>query len=178
VQALTLWLAPILSFTAEEIWQFIPKSDNQSIFLSQWYDAWPAIEGVNMAAWDELHVLRDEVNKALEETRQKGEIGSGLAAEVTLYANEEQIPKLTRLGEELRFLLITSGATVEPLNLKPAHLALSDTGIAIDVKASAYEKCARCWHRRPDIGQDSSHPELCLRCIGNITDKDEVRSFI
>ena len=177
-QALTLWLAPILSFTAEEIWKFIPKANDQSIFLSQWYDAWPAIEGVNMDAWNELHTIRDEVNKALEETRQKGEIGSGLAAEVTLYANEQQLPKLTRLGEELRFLLITSGATVEPLSLKPAHLALSDNGIAIDVKASAYEKCARCWHRRADIGQDSNHPELCLRCVGNITDKDEVRSFI
>ena len=178
VQALTLWLAPILSFTAEEIWQFIPKTDNQSIFLSGWYDAWPAIEDVNMAAWDELHALREEVNKSLEATRQKGEIGSGLAAEVTLYANETQLPKLTRLGEELRFLLITSGATVEPLSNKPTHLALSDTGIAIDVKASTHEKCARCWHRRPDIGQDSNHPELCLRCVGNITGNDEERLFI
>jgi isoleucyl-tRNA synthetase len=178
VKAFTLWLAPILSFTAEEIWQTIPGYNNQSIFLENWYDAWPEVAAVNMDDWEQLHQIRDEVNKALEETRQKGEIGSALAAEVNLYATSEVLPKLTRLGEELRFLLITSGAKVIPASNAPAGLALTEYGVSIEVTASVHEKCARCWHRRPDIGQNKEHPELCLRCVGNISGQDEVRHFI
>lgn len=178
VKAFTLWLAPILSFTAEEIWQTIPGYKNQSIFLETWYDAWPEVAAVNMDDWEQLHQIRDEVNKALEETRQKGEIGSALAAEVNLYATPEVLPKLTRLGEELRFLLITSGAKVIPAGNAPAGLALTEYGVSIEVTASVYEKCARCWHRRPAIGQNKEHPELCLRCVGNISGQDEVRHFI
>lgn len=177
-RAFTLWLAPILSFTAEEIARYIPGYSEQTIFTELWYEAWPVIDAVNMAEWDELHVIRDEVNKALEETRQKGEIGSALAAEVSLYADSSTFPKLTRLGEELRFLLITSEATVHPLASAPAGLVTTEYGVAIKVAASAHEKCARCWHRRPDIGQDAQHPELCLRCVGNISGQDEVRQFI
>ena len=177
VQALTLWLAPILSFTAEEIWQSIPGYNNESIFVGRWYDAWPVIEGLAMDDWDQLHAIRDEVNKALEETRQRGEIGSALAAQVTLYAQAHVMPKLTRLGQELRFLLMTSGANVQPMSLCPAGLAVTE-GVSIEVVPSTYEKCARCWHRRPDIGQDTLHPQLCLRCVGNISAQDEVRLFI
>lgn len=178
VQAFTLWLAPILSFTAEEIWQSIPGFNNESIFIQRWYESWPSIEVVNMEDWEQLHLIRDEVNKALEETRQKGEIGSALAAEVTLYADSKVLPKLTRLGEELRFLLITSGATVHPMSQVPAGLAATEYGVSIAVAASSFEKCARCWHRRSDVGQNNEHPELCLRCVGNISGQDEVRQFI
>lgn len=178
VQAFTLWLAPILSFTAEEIWQTIPAHKDESIFIEQWYTAWPAIDDVNMEDWSQLHLIRDEVNKALEETRQKGDIGSALAAEVTLYADSKVLPKLSRLGEELRFLLITSGAHAVPMAEIPSGIALSEYGVGIKVAASSYEKCARCWHRRPEVGSDRSHPELCLRCVGNISGRDEVRHFI
>lgn len=178
VKAFTIWLAPILSFTAEEIWQALPASNQESVFLEQWYSAWPKVTKVDMEDWEQLHAIRDEVNKALEETRQRGEIGSALAAEVTLYADDRVMPKLTRLGEELRFLLITSGAKVEPLAARSASAMQTDLGVSIAVAASTYEKCARCWHRRADVGQDASHPELCLRCVGNISGKDEQRSFI
>lgn len=178
VKAFTLWLAPILSFTAEEIWQAIPGNTHESIFIEQWYDAWPHIEDVSMADWEQLHSIRDEVNKSLEDTRQRGEIGSALAAEVTLYADSKLLPKLTRLGEELRFLLITSGASVQPMTSAPGGIAKTEYGVAIKVEASTYEKCARCWHRRPDVGQDQQHPELCLRCVGNINGHDELRLFI
>ena len=177
-QAFTLWLAPILSFTAEEIWNYIPKDNKDSVFLQPWYDAWPSTETVNMDDWGQLYLIRDEVNKALEATRQKGEIGSALAAEVTLFADEKVLPKLTRLGEELRFLLITSGATVKPMSASPAGLADTECGISIQVSASEHEKCARCWHRRADVGQNKEHPELCLRCVGNISGQDEVRHYI
>ncbi|KTD57926.1 isoleucine--tRNA ligase [Legionella shakespearei] len=178
VKAFTLWLAPILSFTAEEIWQVIPGHGKESIFVELWYSQWPAIDEVNMADWEQLHLIRDEVNKALEEKRQKGEIGSALAAEVTLYADDKVLPKLNRLGEELRFLLMTSGADVHSVNLATGGLVTTEYGVAIDVSASSYEKCARCWHRRPDIGQNKEHPELCLRCVGNISGQDEARHFI
>ncbi|BCA95905.1 isoleucine--tRNA ligase [Legionella antarctica] len=178
VKAFTLWLAPILSFTAEEIWQAIPGFNNDSIFTESWYTSWPAIDTINMADWEQLHLIRDEVNKSLEETRQKGTIGSALAAEVILYADTNVLPKLTRLGEELRFLLITSGATVHPMSLAAKELTTTEYGVSIEVMASTHEKCARCWHRLPDVGQNKEHPELCMRCLGNISGKDEVRHYI
>ncbi|MDR3443059.1 MAG: isoleucine--tRNA ligase [Legionella sp.] len=178
IRAFSLWLAPILSFTAEELVRYIPGNTSESVFTELWYNAWPVVDAVNMAEWNELHLVRDEVNKALEETRQKGEIGSALAAEVTLYADSKTLPKLTRLGEELRFLLITSGATVLPMDSAPAGLVATEYGVSIQVAPSTHEKCARCWHRRSDVGQDAQHPELCLRCVGNISGQDEVRQFI
>ncbi|KGP64173.1 isoleucine--tRNA ligase [Legionella norrlandica] len=178
VKAFAVWLAPILSFTAEEIWQAIPGYNNESIFIEHWYDAWPMITDVNMEDWEQLHLIRDEVNKALEETRQKGEIGSALAAEVTLYADDKILPKLTRLNEELRFLLITSDATVYPINQSPKGLPVTECGASIQVVASAYEKCTRCWHRRADVGQNKEHPELCSRCVGNISGQNEERFYI
>lgn len=179
VKAFTLWLAPILSFTAEEIWGYIPgTSKDHSLFTETWYSAWPKIEAVNMKDWDELHLIRDEVNKALEEMRQKGEIGSALAAEVTLYVEPKVLPKLTRLGEELRFLLITSEATVHPYLSAPSNIGVNDLGIGIQVLASTHQKCARCWHRRPDVGSNIEHSELCLRCVDNINGQDEARQFI
>jgi isoleucyl-tRNA synthetase len=179
VKAFTLWLAPILSFTAEEIWGYIPGNNkDESIFTQSWYTSWPVIEAVNMDDWSQLYLIRDEVNKALEETRQKGEIGSALAAEVTLYAQPAVLPKLTRLGEELRFLLITSGAKVYSIEEAPVSVVSNECGIAIQVAASIHEKCARCWHRRPDVGQSGEHPELCLRCVANINGQDEARHYI
>lgn len=178
VKAFSIWLAPILSFTAEEIWQTIPGYNKESIFIEHWYQAWPIIDAVNMDDWQQLYLIRDEVNKALEETRQRGEIGSALAAEVTLYADDKLLPKLTRLGEELRFLLITSGATAYPVNRSPKGLPITECGVSIQVTASAHEKCARCWHRRSDVGQNKDHPELCLRCVGNISGQNEERRYI
>ena len=116
--------------------------------------------------------------KPLEETRQKGEIGSALAAEVTLYANKAVLPKLTRLGKELRFLLITSEASVYPMTDSPPAFLLTEYGVSIKVSASTKEKCARCWHRRPDVGVNKEHPELCLDFVGNISGSDETRLFI
>lgn len=178
IRALTVWLAPILSFTAEEIAQFIPGQDKTSIFVGRWYDEWPLIDGVNMDEWEQLHLVRDEVNKALEETRQKGVIGSALAADVVLYADDNIMPKLTRLGEELRFLLITSEAQVKPQHLRPSDVDSNALGVAIAVTASTHEKCGRCWHRRADVGLHQEHPELCSRCIGNISGQEEKRQFI
>lgn len=178
VKALTLWLAPILSFTAEEIWQAIPGNAGESVFLEEWYQNWPVLSDVNMDDWTQIHAIRDEVNKALEATRQAGLIGSGLVADVTLYANEPVKSVLDRLSNELRFVLITSSARVLPMQDYPTDAVLNETlGVAIHVKASDAAKCERCWHRCDDIGENAQHPELCQRCVGNITGHDEARCF-
>jgi isoleucyl-tRNA synthetase len=178
VHALTRWLAPILSFTAEEIWQFIPGERSESVFLTQWYNDWPTIEDVDLAFWQELQAIRDEVNKALESERKKGVIGSSLAADLTLYADGQTLPLLSKLGDELRFVLITSAAAVKPMNqCKGEVLRNEDLDVAIAVSASPYEKCSRCWHRREDVGSNSQYPELCKRCAGNISGQDEKRYF-
>ena len=178
LQALTRWLAPILSFTAEEIWEAIPGFPGHSIFLEQWYQQWPAIAAVDMAAWENVYLIRDEVNKALEGQRQAGLIGSPLAADVTLYANDEMLPVLSRLSTELRFVLITSSARVLPLSECPSDCVVNEAlGVAIATQACDSSKCVRCWHRCEDIGRDLAHPELCQRCVGNITGHDEVRCF-
>lgn len=178
IQALTRWLAPILSFTAEEIWQVMPGNTNESIFLQTWYQDWPEVEKVNLDYWQQIQAIRDEVNKALEIKRQEGVFGSGLAASVVIYANEHVLPQLEKLGDELRFVLITSTATVLPMHECPADVIVNqDLGIAIVASANEAEKCARCWHRLDDVGHDETHPELCQRCVGNISGQDEERHF-
>ncbi len=178
VHALTRWLAPILSFTAEEIWQAIPGHDGESIFVEQWYQAWPQVSNVSMDEWQQWHAIRDEVNKALENQRQAGLIGSALAAEVTLYASTHVQSLLARLGDELRFILITSSATVRPMSERTADAVENEElGVAIAVQASLHPKCSRCWHRSDDVGVDNKHPELCQRCLGNISGDDELRHF-
>ena len=178
VQALTRWLAPILSFTAEEIWHAIPGNRGESVCIEEWYQDWPTVSHVKMDDWTQLQAIRDEVNKALEATRQAGLIGSGLAADVTLYANEKTKSILDRLQNELRFVLITSSTHVLSMQDRPADAVLNEElGVAIRVQASEAAKCERCWHRCEDIGENSDHPELCLRCVGNISGDDEMRYF-
>jgi isoleucyl-tRNA synthetase len=181
VQALVRWFAPILSFTADEIWEAIPGFAGESIFLEPWYEAWPDIEPVDDVRWERVYAIREEVNQALESARKAGNIGSSLAAHVTLYANESAEKLLKPLGDELRFILITSGATLLPLHEKPEHLVTNPTlGLAIDVASVDAEKCVRCWHRVPDVGQEAEHPELCARCVTNLSDSStggEVRQW-
>ncbi|MBA2709815.1 MAG: isoleucine--tRNA ligase [Tatlockia sp.] len=176
--ALTRWLAPILSFTAEEIWQVIPGKTSEFIFLERWYQAWPEMQNIDMAFWQQLQLIRDEVNRALENKRKEGVIGSALAAEVILYANEDLYPVLSRLDNELRFILMTSAAVVKPICEAIDDIVYNkDLNLAISVNTSIYEKCSRCWHRCEDVGFNEQYSELCLRCAGNVSGKDEVRHF-
>ncbi|MGQ3890565.1 isoleucine--tRNA ligase [Legionella sp. CNM-4043-24] len=178
IQALTRWMAPILSFTAEEIWQAIPGQSEESVFLQTWYEGWPVTADVDMAFWQQVQAVRDDVNKALEAQRQQGVIGSPLAARVSLYAKDELYHQLGRLANELRFVLITSAATLKPFAEKPEHAVVNEElGLAIAVEASEYEKCARCWHRCDDIGSNPAYEDLCRRCADNISGHDEVRQF-
>lgn len=180
IQALTTWLAPILSFTADEIWQSIPGRTKDSVFLSQWYQDWPEIHSINMRDWSSIITVRDEVNKAIELKRQEGIIGSGLAASVSVFVDDPYYATLKRLQDELRFVLITSEASVQQRSQQPVKdgLYISDSlPLAVEVSVIASEKCARCWHRRPEVGQSSLHADLCERCEGNIGERPEIRAF-
>ena len=178
LHAFVRWLAPILSFTAEEAWQYVPGSSNESIFLQTWYDQWPDISNVSMAKWVQIKEIRDAVNRSLELKRKEGVIGSGLAAEVTIFADGDIKKQLDAFENELRFVLITSQATVKPKSDNTNHQAeTNDLGIDILIQASEHEKCARCWHRREDVGSDTEYADLCIRCVGNISGKDEARTY-
>lgn len=165
LQALVRWIAPILSFTAEEIWQYIPGDKTvESVLLTTWYE-FPSIVDDHFP-WYEIINLRYEVNKKIEEKRNEGVIGSALEAYVEISCDKSLMTEFKKLGDELRFVLITSAATVKegPFN--------------ITINPITHAKCGRCWHRREDIGIDPKHPDICGRCVNNLPDgKGETRYY-
>ncbi|MBI3222526.1 MAG: isoleucine--tRNA ligase [Nitrosomonadales bacterium] len=163
-------IAPILSFTAEEAWETLQGSDMESLFTGEWHvlpDA--GLEDATVAAWQNIEVWRAKVNKQLEEARTAGLIGSALAAEVDVYAAGENYETLARLGDDLRFVFITSRATV--------HRVPHEAQAHIDVSASLHDKCERCWHYREDVGADAQHATLCGRCVSNLYGSGEARGY-
>ena len=185
VQALPCWLMPILSFTAEDIWQRIPGERGDSVLLEEWYELPHRVESDNNAMnqkfWQQAIAVREEVGKQLETLRVAGDIGSSLAAEVDLYCTAALYDELAKLGDELRFVLITSYARIHPESECPADaiemtLDEKDT-VWINVKASSHEKCVRCWHHREDVGAEAEHPELCGRCVENVAGVGEDRRY-
>jgi isoleucyl-tRNA synthetase len=177
-EAMVRWLAPILSFTAEEMWGFLPGKRAESVFLSTWH-ALPEVPSDGIE-WDKLLELRAGVLKKLEEKRVKGEIGAPLEAEVDVQVPRAAFDKLNALGKELRFFFITSAArlsAVDAAELEKAGDARVN-GAAIFVHPTEAAKCIRCWHRRPEVGSIAAHPELCERCVTNITTAGEKRVFV
>jgi isoleucyl-tRNA synthetase len=171
VEALVRWLAPILSFTAEDIWRHIPGERGESILLETWYQGLVADLQTEQdtALWKTVFTIREAVSKELEELRNAGTIGSSLDAEVDIYCNETLYKQLSILGEELRFVLITSSAQI--------HLSTECTDFELKIKASEHKKCVRCWHHREDVGTNSDHPELCGRCVENVIGEGEQRNY-
>jgi isoleucyl-tRNA synthetase len=180
-QALVRWMAPILSFTAEEIFELLPGERTESVFLTTWYDGLfpPATDAeMDLAFWDQVQAVKQAVNKAIEEARNRKELRANLAADATLYVDDRLAGLLGRLGDELRFVTITSTATLAPLADAPADLPDSAVaGLKVRVAPSPHEKCVRCWHHRPDIGTDANHPELCGRCVTNLEGDGEERHY-
>ncbi len=180
IQAMVRWLAPVLSFTADEIWQYMPGEHEDSVFLATWYDDLPAIaEGERMGQeyWQTLMQVRDAVNKEIEQQRAAGALGSGLEAEVILYCNDSLADKLAVLGDELRFVLITSSAQLDTAQASTAAVVTEVDGLSVKVTPSNNAKCERCWHRRADIGTVAEHPTICARCVENVAGQGEQRRF-
>ena len=179
-EALVRWMAPIISFTADEIWQLMPGDREPSVFLTQWFSDFPnvALSAEEERRWQLLLQIRDKVNKALEGVRNTQKIGSALAAEVVLYVDEELYSALAELAGELRFFLITSEAKVLPLAEKSSNAFDTGlSGLSLEINVSEFKKCRRCWQPRPSVGQSKAYPELCDRCVSNVFGDGEVRRF-
>jgi len=179
-ESMVRWLAPILSFTAEEVWGYLPGERRESVF----HETWHTLPQVSSDAidWDALIALRSDVTRELEKLRDARLIGAPLDARVDVYCVADELPRFAALGGELRFLLITSEAQVHAATAPPAGaVPASNTGrsgVWILVRPTDDAKCARCWQRRPDVGEDSRHPTLCRRCVSNIEGPGEVRDYV
>ncbi len=165
--ALLQLMAPVLSFTAEEAWRIVHPAD-ASIFCSTWVETLPAQrnEDALVAKWGRILAVRAAVLKELETLRQSGKVGSSLQAEVSITAAGDDYDALASLGDDLRFVMITSAATVT-----------RGEALAISAAPSAHAKCERCWHYRADVGSDPAHPTLCARCVSNLFGAGEPRVF-
>ncbi|WP_288129153.1 isoleucine--tRNA ligase [Accumulibacter sp.] len=167
LQSLTKTMAPILCFTAEEIWQLQTGDREQSVMLHTWQPLpAPASEGELLEKWQKIRTYRAEVMRALEELRIAGSIGSPLQAEVSLYCDGEKHEILSSLGDDLRFVLICSQTWV-----------IRDANDRLLCAPLTHAKCERCWHLRPDVGVHPDHPGLCGRCIENLYGEGETRAF-
>ncbi len=184
-EAMTRWMAPVLSFTAQEIWQALPKPANaerdEFVFTDVWFEGLaklPKDASFDDEFWAEILLIKTEVNKALEAARKEKTVGKALEASVTLYATANIVDKLKQLEEELRFVLITSSATVELVTSAPEGMIETDvTGLWLSVAPASGSKCDRCWHFTDDVGQIEAHPELCVRCVTNVDGSGEERKF-
>ena len=183
LQAVTRLMAPVLSFTAEEIWTTIGSKCEQgdSVMLSTWH-VLPDQAGESALAtrWQAIRAVRADVARTLEELRSAGKIGSSLQADVTLRADAASYDLLDSLGEDLKFVLICSKVTLEKVmrsGIPGDGAGETTSGVNIEAVASTHAKCARCWHWRKDVGHDSAHPELCGRCTSNLFGSGEVRAI-
>ena len=181
VDAMARWMAPILSFTADEIWENLPGEREESVFLAGWGAPLlqlGAHDELDAPFWEELIAVRGAVNRELESLRGAGALRGSLDAQVTLYCRPELLERLARLGDELRFVLITSGAAVRPIGEAPAGASPTEVdGLRVVAGAATAEKCERCWHRRDDVGSHPEHPTLCARCVVNVAGPGEERRF-
>ncbi|MCX8957516.1 isoleucine--tRNA ligase [Erwinia psidii] len=181
-EALVRWIAPVLSFTADEIWNELPGKRAKYVFTEEWYGGLFGLaenEAMNDGFWSELLKVRGEVNKVIEQARADKRLGGSLEATVTLYADATLAEKLTSLGNELRFVLLTSGAQVADYALATNDAQQSELvkGLKIGLLKAEGVKCPRCWHYSGDIGQSAEHPDVCGRCATNIAGAGEQRKY-
>ncbi|EKO3986083.1 isoleucine--tRNA ligase [Vibrio fluvialis] len=187
VEALVRWMAPIMSFTADEIWNEMPTNQangearGKFVFADEWYEGLFGLaegEELNNEFWTDIQKVRGAVNKLLENARNEKTIGGSLQAEVTLFASDELADKINKLEDELRFVLLTSKANVKPLAEKSDAAQATDIdGLFVQVNKTEAEKCDRCWHYTPDVGTIKGHETICGRCVSNVDGEGEVRKF-
>nr|MBP7159328.1 isoleucine--tRNA ligase [Thermomonas sp.] len=172
-EAFVRWIAPVLSFTADEMWGQLPGERAGDVLFATWYDGLAPLAGdvpLSATDMDHLLVLREQVAKVLEPMRAAGAIGAALDAEIELRCAVADQNWLSPLADELRFLLISGDVRVVPD-------ADASGVIGVFAQPTAKPKCVRCWHRREDVGTDPRHPALCLRCVSNIEGPGEARSW-
>jgi isoleucyl-tRNA synthetase len=180
VEALVRWIAPILSFTADEIWQLLPGERGDTVFYETWYQGlseMPQSVELSRDDWRDIAAVKEAVNKCLEDARKQGVIKGSLSAEVTLFCDGELAEKLQHLGEELRFVLITSEADVKPANEAIDAEQTGYDGLLVQVRPASNTKCERCWHHRADVGSHAEYPDVCGRCVTNVYGSGETRAF-
>ncbi|MGM0988528.1 MAG: isoleucine--tRNA ligase [Pseudomonadota bacterium] len=181
VEALVRWVAPILSFTAEEIFENIPGERGDSVLLAEYYTGLDTLaDDAEMGRdfWERVLEVKQAVNKCLEDARSAKTIKGSLAAEVTLYVDDALHATLAKLGDELRFVMLTSEVRLAPLAEARDAEATEVEGLKVAVVESPNNKCERCWHHREDVGTHPGHPDLCGRCISNLPDgPGETRQF-
>ncbi len=177
-QAMVRWLAPILSFTSEEAWSYLPGVANESVFLNVWHQFPAGAERVPSIDWPALIALKADVARELERLRGLGSLGSSLEADVTVFVPDALAPRFAAMRDELRFLLITGDAKVANLTAVPATaVKASQEDVWIEVTPSASPKCVRCYQLRADVGSNPKHPEICSRCVINVDGPGEERHF-
>jgi isoleucyl-tRNA synthetase len=163
-------MAPILSFTADEIWQTLGLDKVATVFEEDWYGL-PAhgLSDTQLQHWQTIIALRAQAAKEIEVLRGEGKVGSSLQAELEFHVAPETFEALSRLQDDLRFVMITSSATT--------YKVADASSQKILVKPSTHQKCDRCWHYRADVGSDAAHPTICGRCVSNLFGKGEVRKY-
>ncbi|UNU72842.1 GNAT family N-acetyltransferase [Moraxella nasovis] len=167
-QALVRWIAPILPFTAQEMWEFIRDNDadQEYIFTQNWYDIpAPALTDVTESDWQAILAVKDLVNKAIEDARSDGIVTSNLTAHATIHADGDTFNALAKLGDEAKFVFITSG------------VSLAQGKAAISITPADGSKCVRCWHITDTVGTDSEHSDICTRCATNAFGDGELRYY-
>jgi isoleucyl-tRNA synthetase len=191
LEAMVRWFAPVLTFTAEEIWRYMPGDRGDSVLLERWYELpCPADAKTLLEDWKVVTAIREALGVQLEDLRKAERIGSSLEAEVDVYAEGRTLELLRRLGDELRFVLITSYARVFAYSDRaPAAVDLGtawkrtlagwpDENLALQAAPCEYGKCIRCWHHREDVGTNPQHPQICGRCVENVArEEGERRRF-
>ncbi len=179
-EGLVRWIAPILSFTADEIWRTLPGDRTEPVFAQRWHN-FPVVSAAGID-WKTLAELREAAKKVLEDLRVSGQIGSGLNARVTVYADGDVADLLRKVGEELRFWFITSDAQLADSQSRggrgSAFKLQNEQTVFVAAEPCPYPKCERCWHQRPDVGGHPTHPALCGRCVDNIERDGEQRRYI
>lgn len=181
--ALLRWMAPILTFTAQEGWETLHKGSELSdadkyIFTQEWYE-FPAfaLSDIQVDDWQRILQAKDAINKQIETARENKIISANLSADATLYAKGDMFASLAKLKNELRFVLITSNATLLELDDAQNGEATEVDNLRVSISAAQGTKCVRCWHIRNDIGVDAAHPELCARCVSNVSGNGEERHY-
>jgi len=181
-EALVRWLAPVLSFTAEEIWQQLPGNRDDSVLFETWYDGLAATQSSpeQRRYWADLLAIRDTASRVLEGMRKAEQIGAALEAKLAIHADAATVARYAPAADELRFFFITSELRLDLAGGQPADAVLTElegADVWVSATVSDAAKCVRCWHRRDDVGKHAEHPDLCGRCISNIEGTGENRRW-